>query len=132
MDMGQVVAVLAMLLAVMLGAAFLLLRHRQQRRFSAEDLSPVTRQHIELFQGAQLSEAAVESTKVRLRSLLERGEVEAVEARLRPGTHYVVQGRALAQLGSDDAGRILQPQPPRRPPHDQIEQARALAEPASH
>ena len=61
--MAQVVAILALLLAVTLGAAVVLLRHRQRLRFS-EDLSPVTRQHLELFQGAQLSEAAVDSAAV--------------------------------------------------------------------
>src|SRR5439155_4971101 len=105
-----------------LGAAVVLLRHRQRLRFS-EDLSPVTRQHIELFQGAQLSEAAVESTKIRLRSLLERGEWEAVEASLRPGTHFVVQVRALAEIGTDDAGRILERQLQRRLTDDQLEQS---------
>src|SRR4029077_13673654 len=112
-----------MLLALMLGAALILVRHRQRRHFSSDSLSPVTRQHIELFQGAQLSEAAVESTKVRLRSLLDRGEVEAVEACLRPGTHYVVQVRALAEIGTDDAGRILERQLQRRLTEDQLEQS---------
>src|SRR5262245_41688297 len=123
MDMAQVVAILAMLLALLLGAALVLMRHRQRRQLSSDSLSAVTRQHIELFQGAQLSESAVESTKVRLRSLLDRGELEAVEACLRPGTHYVVQVRALAELGTDDAGRILERQLQRRLTEDQIEQS---------
>ena len=86
-------------------------------------LSPVTRQHIELFQGGQLNEAAVEAAKGRFRDLLERGEVAAVEASLRPGMHFVFQVRALAEIGTDDAGRILERQLQRRLTDDQLEQS---------
>src|SRR5207237_4993400 len=96
-------------------------RHRQ--RHAREDLSAITRQHLDLLQGGQLSESAVESTKARFRDLLERGEVEAVEASLRAGEAYVVQVRALAELGTEDAGRILERQLRRRLTDDQIEQA---------
>ncbi|MFI4983425.1 MAG: hypothetical protein ACHQIO_23985, partial [Nevskiales bacterium] len=70
-----------------------------------------------------LSEAAVESAKERFRHMLERGELEAVEASLRPGIHFVIQVRALAEIGTDDAGRILERQLQRRLTDDQIEQA---------
>ena len=49
--------------------------------------------------------------------------MEAVEASLRAGMQYVVQVRALAELGTDDAGRILERQLQRRLTDDQIEQA---------
>src|SRR5712691_5300906 len=114
---------LAISLIVLLPAAYLLGRHRHRRQYLQDDLSPVTRQHIDLFQGGQLSETAVESAKNRFRVLLERGEVEAVEASLRPGTHYVVQVRALTEIGTDDAGRILERQLQRRLTEDQIEQS---------
>jgi hypothetical protein len=114
--------ILAMLLPFLMGAAFLLGR-LQRRRSGFHDLSPVTRQHIELFQGGQLSEAAVESAKLRFRSLLERGEVEAIEASLQPGMHFVVHVRALAELGTDDAGRILEKQLGRKLTEDQLEQS---------
>lgn len=124
MDMAQVVAIVAMTLAMTLAVAFLwLLRQRQRRPYYSDELSPVTRQHIELFQGAQLSESAVESTKTRMRLLLDRGELDAVEASMRPGMHYVVQVRALAEIGTDDAGRILERQLQRRLTDDQIEQS---------
>src|SRR5262245_17446331 len=114
--------VLVVLLMLLLPALFLLARrHRQQ--FLRDELSPITRQHIDLFQGGQLNEAAVESTKARYRDLLERGEVEAVESSLRAGMHYVVQVRALAELGTEDAGRILERQLQRRLTDDLIEQA---------
>ena len=88
-----------------------------------DELSPISRQHIDLFQGGQLSEAAVESAKARFRELLERGEVKAVEDSLRAGTLYVVQVRALAELGTDEAGRILERQLGRRLTDDRVEQS---------
>src|SRR3954468_17903268 len=118
----QAVLLLLVLLLVMLPALFLLARrHRQQ--YLRDELSPISRQHIDLFQGGQLSESAVESTKARFRELLERGEVATVEASLRAGMQYVVQVRALAELGTDDAGRILERQLDRRVTEDQIEQS---------
>src|SRR5438552_9159653 len=121
--MIPLLTILAVLLPLMLGAAFLLGRHMNRRQMLHEELSPVSRQHIDLFQGGQLNEAAVESAKARFRDLLERGEVEAVENSLRAGMLYVVQVRALAELGTDDAGRILERQLHRRLTDDQIEQA---------
>src|ERR1051326_3215701 len=117
------VLLLAILMPLLLSAAFLLGRHLQRRQQHRGELSPVTRQHIDLFQGGQLSEAAVESAKARFRHLLERGELEAVEASLRPGTHYVIHVRALDEIGTDDAGRILERQLERRLTDDQVEQA---------
>src|SRR5436309_547749 len=114
---------LAISLIVLLPAAYLLGRHLHRRQYLQDDLSPVTRQHIDLFQGGQLSEVAVESAKDRFRVLLERGEVEAVEASLRPGMQYVVQVRALTEIGTDDAGRILERQLHRRLTEDVIEQS---------
>jgi hypothetical protein len=113
----------AVLLPLLLAAAFLLGWRLHRRQFLRDELSPVSRQHIDLFQGGQLNEAAVETAKARFRDLLERGEVAAVEASLRPGTQYVVQVRALAELGTDAAGLILERQLQRRLTEDQIEQS---------
>jgi hypothetical protein len=114
--------VLLLLVLVLIPALFLLARrHRQHYRH--EEFSPITRQHIDLFQGGQLNELALETTKARFRELLERGEVGLVENSLRAGTQYVVQVRALAELGTEDAGRILERQLQRRLSEDQIEQA---------
>lgn len=110
-------------LTVLLAGAVLLGRHLARRQFYRDELSPVTRQHIELFQGGQLNEAAVEAVKSRFRALLERGEANTVEASLRPGTHFVIQVRALAEIGTDVAGRILERQLQRRLTADPIEQA---------
>src|SRR6516165_44411 len=121
--MTYVVVILALLLVMAPAAVFLLARHLYRRQYLNEDLSPVSRQHIDLFQGGQLNESAVEAAKTRFRELLERGEVEVVEASLRPGTQYVVQVRALAELGTDAAGRILERQLQRRLSEDQLEQS---------
>src|SRR4051794_3263856 len=112
---------LIVLLLVLLPALFLLAR-RQRAGGLGDELSAISRQHIDLFQGGQLNEQALESTKARFRDLLERGEVEAVEASLRAGEQYVVQVRALAELGTEDAGRILERQLTLRLTEDQLEQ----------
>lgn len=117
------ISIMLVLLAPLLAAAFLLGRHWHRRQQQSQELSPVTRQHIELFQGGQLSEAAVEAAKDRFREMLEKGEVHEVEESLRPGTHYVIQVRALAEIGTDDAGRILERQLHRRLTNDAIEQS---------
>src|SRR5215207_9768471 len=118
----QALMFLVVLLLVLLPALFLLARRHRQLP-ARDQLSAITRQHIDLFQGGQLNESAVESAKARFRDLLERGEVDAVERSLCPGEQYVVQVRALAELGTDDAGRILERQLQRRLTEDQIEQA---------
>jgi hypothetical protein len=119
--MAEAAIILVML--ILMGAAFLLGRHFHRRQAFHDELSPVTRQHIDLFQGGQLNESAVESVKLRFRALLERGDIAAVEASLRPGMHYVVQVRALAEIGTEDAGKILERQLQRRLTDDQIEQS---------
>src|SRR5438445_451003 len=92
------VLILAILLPMLMAAAFLLARHLYRRVESIADLSPVTRQHIDLFQGGQLSEVAVEAAKTRFRDLLERGEVDAVEASVQP---QVVTEARLGELIED-------------------------------
>src|SRR4051794_31699083 len=114
--------VIAVLVPMLIAAGFLLGRHAARRLIVTPELSAVTRQHIDLFQGGQLNEASVEAAKARLRDLLERGELAAVEASLRPGMHYVVHVRALAEIGTDDAGMILERQLHRRLTSDQLEQ----------
>src|SRR5580692_4517806 len=115
--------ILAVLLPRALAAGLLLGRHLHRRQYLHDELSPVSRQHIDLFQGGQLNEAAVESAKSRFRELLERGEFEAVENSLRAGMQYVVQVRALTEIGTEDAGRILERQLHRRLTDDQVEQS---------
>jgi hypothetical protein len=122
--MVNMLLILTFLLTAMT-IAFVVTAYRlfQRHYVSHDELSPVSRQHIDLFQGGQLSESAVESTKARFRDLLERGEVAAVEASLRAGMQFVVQVRALAELGTDAAGKVLERQLQRRLTDDQIEQS---------
>src|SRR5262245_22309250 len=119
--MHAVLFLSVVLLLLLLPAGFLLFR-RQRQRVARQELSAITRQHLDLLQGGQLSESAIESAKARFRDMLERGEVEAVENSLRAGEQYVVQVRALAELGTEDAGRILERQLHRRLSEDQLEQ----------
>lgn len=121
--MPEAVLVMATLLPVLMAAAFLLGRHLHRRQAAPFVLSPVSQQHIELLQGGELNETAVEAAKDHFRQLLERGEVAQVEACLRPGMEYIVHVRALAELGTDDAGRILERQLQQRLTDDQIEQS---------
>src|SRR5947209_17837180 len=97
--------VLSILVPMALAAAFLLGRHASRRALAADELSPVTRQHIDLFQGGQLNEALLEAAKSRLRALLERGELAAVEASLRSGMRLAVAVGALPEIGPDGARR---------------------------
>ncbi len=123
MEMHAVLT-LAVILPMLMAATFILLvRHWRRQRLFREELSPISRQHIDIYQGVQLNESAVESAKERFRELLERGEVDAVEASLRAGMQYVVQVRALAEIGTEDAGRILERQLQRRLTDDVIEQS---------
>lgn len=121
--MELVILILAVVLSLLLATAFLLGRYLSQRQYLREDISAVSRQHLDLFQGGHLNEAMVEATKAELRDLLERGEVAAVEASLRPGVDYVVRVRALTELGTETAGRILERQLQRNLTDDQIEQS---------
>jgi hypothetical protein len=121
--MASVLIGIALLTLAIAAVILVGLRLSQRHYYLNDDLSPVSRQHIDLFQGGQLSESAVESAKARFRELLERGEMAAVEASLRAGMQYVVQVRALAELGTDDAGRVLERQLQRRLTEDRIEQS---------
>src|SRR5436305_6227210 len=99
---------------LLLGGAFWLGRLLPRAAAQRSLLSPVTQQHLHLFQGGRLSEAAVETAKSRLRHLLERGLVADAEASLRPGLQFAVHVQALAELDSADAGTILRRQLRRR------------------
>jgi hypothetical protein len=121
--MDQAVLLMALILPMVMGAAFLLGRHLQQRRQPNQELSAVTRQHIELFQGGQLGHSVIAAAKRRLAAQMEKGGWEAAEADLRPGMHYVVNVRALTEIGTDEARQILERQLQRRLTEDALEQS---------
>lgn len=115
--------VVVVVVAGMIAVAFRLGRAVPRRPAQHSLLSPVTQQHLHLFQGGRLSEAAVETAKARLRALLERGRVADAEATLRPGLQFAVQVQALAELGSPYAGTIFRRQLQRRLSDDPVEQS---------
>jgi hypothetical protein len=109
--------------AILLSLAFRLGRSMPRRPVQRFLLSPVTQQHLHLFQGGRLSEAAVETAKARFRGLLDRGRVADAEACLRPGLQFAIQVQALAELGSPYAGTIFRRQLQRRLSDDAVEQS---------
>jgi hypothetical protein len=119
---------LPIILIALAGAALLAVAYRLRRALPRRTgvkllLSPVTQQHLHLFQGGRLSEAAVESAKARLQQMLERGRVADAEASLQPGLQFAVHVQALVELGSADAGTILRRQLDRRLSDDPVEQS---------
>jgi hypothetical protein len=108
---------------LLLGGAFWLGRLLPRAAAQRSLLSPVTQQHLHLFQGGRLSEAAVETAKARLGALLARGELEQAAASLRPGLGFAVQVQALAEIGSPQAGTILRDQLHRKLSDDPVEQS---------
>jgi hypothetical protein len=117
-----VTALALLMMVVAFAAALLVLRRKVLRSEQDGAVSPVSRQHFELLQGGELNPSLVEATKRRFQAMLERGEDAAVEARLRPGEQFVVQVRALAELGTEAAGKILERQLQRHLSDDRIEQ----------
>jgi hypothetical protein len=118
-----VLTVVATLMPLLLFGVFLLGRCWQRWRSRDGTLSDVSRQHLEIFQTGEFNEAAVEIVKRRFHLLFERGGETAVEASLKPGPHFIYQVRALAEIGTDAAGRILERQLQRRLSDDSLEQA---------
>ena len=95
------VAGVALLLAARFGSGGRCHGGRRQQSL----LSPVTQQHIDLFQGGRLSEAAVETAKARLRGLLGA----------RPGGRRGGQPAAGTAVCRPRAGAGRAGQPARRP-----------------
>jgi hypothetical protein len=120
--MPTVALIAAIFSPALVALVLLVLRRRSLRDEQDAAVSPVSRQHFELLQGGELSPKLIEATKRRFQALLERGDNAAVEARIRPGEQFVVQVRALAELGTDAAGQILERQLGRHLSDDRIEQ----------
>ena len=110
------------LLPLMFLAFFLLGRCWQRWRSEQDSVTEVARQHFEIFQSGEFNEMAVEVAKRRFHILFERGGERAVEASIRPGPHFIYQVRALAEIGTDAAGRILERQLHRRLSENELEQ----------
>lgn len=70
----------------------------------------VDQQHRHLHAGGLLGETACEKTKAHFRELLDAGRSDQVERELHAGLDFAVQVRALGELGTPEAGRILEQQ----------------------
>lgn len=91
--------------------AFLLARMiRPRTALNANNLSGVSRQHFEIFQGESIDQQAVNRSRERFRRLLDKGEIRAAEALIRPGMGFVIHVHALTELGTLAAGRLLERQ----------------------
>ncbi|MBM3979088.1 MAG: hypothetical protein FJ304_02160, partial [Planctomycetes bacterium] len=83
----------------------------------------VDRQHRHLRAGGLLGEAARAATKAHFAELLDAGRADLVERELQPGLDFAIQVRALADLGTADAVRVLEHQLTRAVATDPVEQA---------
>ncbi len=115
-------------LLLTLGAAAVLIgtRRRWPRLFPdsyASAQSPVAFQHLQLYQGGLINPRELETAKAELGHKLAAGGVIAVETSLRAGTEFAIKVRALAEIGTEEAGRVLERQLGRRIANDKIEQS---------
>lgn len=83
----------------------------------------VTSQHLHLFQGGMLSETTVASVREEFCEKLDRGDTAAIEATMQPGLEFVVRVRALSEIGSEEAARLLERQLQRDHTRDPLEQS---------
>jgi hypothetical protein len=83
----------------------------------------VDRQHRHLRAGGLIGEAAFEHAKVRFRELLAADRAAEVEGELQPGLAFAVQVRALAEIGTPQARRVLERLLARPLTRDRVEQA---------
>lgn len=83
----------------------------------------VDRQHRHLRAGGMLGETACASTKAHFAELLDNGRADLIEREIRPGLDFAVQVRALTELGTPDAARVLEGLLTRALAHDPVEQA---------
>ncbi|QVL32764.1 hypothetical protein KIH39_02255 [Telmatocola sphagniphila] len=90
---------------------------------SAPVPSPVSRQHLHLYKGGELNAVAVEAAKSHWREKLDRGNSHIADVALRPGLQFVIQVRALAELGGSEAAKVLERQLGRDLSDDPIEQS---------
>ncbi|VTT97134.1 hypothetical protein : : HEAT_2 [Gemmataceae bacterium] len=82
----------------------------------------VDRQHRHLLAGGRLGETAVTATAAHFKELLRGGRVLEVERELQPGVGFAVQVRALASVGTPEAGKLLERQLARKHTQDPVEQ----------
>jgi HEAT repeat protein len=86
-------------------------------------VAAVDRQHRHLQAGGLLGESACEKTQTRYRALLATGRSAEVESELQAGLDFAVQVRALADIGTPEAARVLERLLTRTLSGDPVEQA---------
>jgi hypothetical protein len=120
----------AFILVAAVGLFWLVYRRPRPRRWllprrvlPRAAVAAVDRQHRHLRAGGLLGETTCERTKVHFRELLDSGRTDLIERELRAGLDFAVQVRALAELGTPDAARVLEPLLVRPLCADPVEQA---------
>ncbi len=104
-------------------------RHPRPRRWLLPSralpraIAAVDRQHRHLQAGGLLGESACEKTKTHFRELLESGRADLVERELHAGLDFAVRVRALTDLGTPAAARLLERQLTRELTPDPVERA---------
>ncbi len=123
-------ALLPLILLVVGVLAWLASRHPRPRRWllprhavPRATLAAVDRQHRHLQAGGLLGDAACEQTKNHFRELLNAGRADEVERELHAGLDFAVQVRALSELATPEAGRVLEQQLSRTLSTDAVEQS---------
>ncbi len=111
------------LAVILVLAGIVITRWLRRRRPVQEPLSDVCQQHIDLMHGGQLDDVELEATKKRYTQWLHDDQIDRIEASLVPGLSYVVRVRALAELGSTEACKILERQLGRIIIDDAVEQS---------
>ncbi|MSR30752.1 MAG: HEAT repeat domain-containing protein [Gemmataceae bacterium] len=106
--MDPILAMLVLFLLAVLGFFVILRRTPPSSDPQTIFLSPVSRQHLDAFQGEDVSSTALEKTKNRFRQMLEDGEAQALEKMLQGGLDFLVQVRALTEIGTESAAQILE------------------------
>lgn len=89
----------------------------------AASSAAVERQHRHLQAGGLIGETTFETTKTRVRELLAAGRASEVEDGLRAGLDFAVLVRALTDIGTAEAGHLLERQLDRTITRDPTEQA---------
>jgi len=118
------------ILVAVVGLFWLAYRHPRRRRWLLPHrpiphapVAAVDRQHRHLQAGGLLGETVCATTKAHFRSLLEAGRVDEVESELHAGLDFAVQVRALTELATPEATRVLERQLSRTLSGDPVEQA---------
>jgi hypothetical protein len=120
----------SLILVAVGGLAWLASRHPRPRRWllprrvlPRAPVAAVDRQHRHLQAGGMLGEAACEQTKAHFRELLDAGRSDDVERELHAGLDFAVRVRALTELATPDAARVLERQLARTLSADEVEQS---------